>query len=261
MNTNTKVFFDDFTTVRAKLTGILGVYLDDLLSGFFRFERQDRGKDIPRSVSNAFGEVMIFHKTECIKVFDSYNIVSINDAFSYLMSGIKTLIGNMFMQPLKLSDGFTSAVRAFLSSRYHALNPSQLLLGLTKILRRGKEFAVGCSDKIRDAHIQTNYCAGFFKRFWDTVSGKADIVSVSLPSDDSRLDNAINMTVELDFDIADILGIELAIFDADAVIVGILDRIKSVVCLESWVSGRIAGLDSTEKSFEGFIQTTEGALA
>lgn len=68
-----EVFLDYFTTTRAYLTGISRVYLRYCSASFFRFADQDIDKDIPRSVSNAFGKVMILAEALSVKIF--HNII------------------------------------------------------------------------------------------------------------------------------------------------------------------------------------------
>ena len=261
MSTNTQVFLNDFTALRTSLAGISGINLYHLPTSFCRFVRKYYDKGIPSRVSDRLGEVMIFEKSNSVQVFNSDNVVVVDNFSGNLMRCIFSLIGNVFMSTLKLPNSFPSMVIAFLTSRNFALMPSKFPFRLTKVLRRIKEFAIGRSDEVTDTHVNTNDCASWLKRFWLSLTRKASVVFTRLTPDGNGLNYTFDRTVELDFDFANVLDIQLSVIpDSGSVAVCELDGLPSVLALETGISRLVTGFHTPKESLECFIQTAKSTL-
>lgn len=260
MNANTQVFLDYFTTTRAYLTGIPRVYLPYCSASFFRFAEQDVDEGIPRSVSNAFSKVVILQETLSVKIFHSDEVIPFHKVSGNVVGGITALIGDVLMKSLEFQNSFTSTVRAFLSASHFTLKSSELPFRLAQIFGRSKELTIRSSYQIANTHVKTHKCSCWLKEFRDVFHRKADVVSISLPFDDSCFDDAVNRAMQPDFDVANMLDIQGFAFDSDAVIVGELHRVKPVTSFESWVSGCFTGFHSTKERPKCFVQSAESAL-
>lgn len=261
MNTNTQILYNDFTASGTFLTGVFRVNLYDSFSSFFRFEGESDNKGIPCRVCDRLGEMTIFEKAVGVKILNSDKVIILHKLTSDLMSRIFSLVGNTLVGAFKVSDSLTSAVRAFLSSRYSTLLNLEFALRLTKKLRRFKEFTVGCGDKVANAHVQTDNGAGFLKRFCFNFAGEAGIVFTGLSSDSDGLYTALHLPVPLDFEFAYMLDIDLSVIsDLRSISIGELNRLPSVTPFESWVSGLFARLRASEESLECLIESSERAL-
>ena len=62
MHTNRQIFFNNVSTLRTKLTCILGINFYNLTPSVFCFGNKGYNKDIPRSIHNAFRKMMILNK-------------------------------------------------------------------------------------------------------------------------------------------------------------------------------------------------------
>jgi len=260
VNTNTQVFFDYFTTARAYLTGIPRVYLHYCSASFFRFADQDVDEGIPRSVSNALSKVVILQKSLSVKILNSNNVIAFHKVCGNLVGGITALIGDVLMKSLEFQNSFTPAVRAFLPASHFTLKSSELPFRLAQIFGRREELAIRSSYQIANTHIKAHKCSCWLKKFCGVFHRKAGVISTSLPFDDCGLDDAVNRTVQLYLDVANMLDIQGFVFDSDAVIVGELHRVKPVTPFESWVSRCFTGFHSAKERLRCFVQSAESAL-
>jgi len=260
MNANTQVFLDYFTTTRAYLAGIPRVYLRYCSASFFRFTDQDVDKGVPRSISDTLGKMMIFQKSFNVKILNSNKVVVINQVSDNLVSGITALVSDVLVKSLEFQNSFTSTARAFISASHLALKSSQLSFGLAQIFGRSKELTIRSSYQIANTHVKTDNRSCCLKWFGHVFHREADVILPSLPFDDCGLDDATNRTVQLDFDVPNMLNIQGFAFKPDAVIVGELHRVKPITPPESWVSGFFASFHSTEERLKRFVQSAESAL-
>ena len=262
MNTNTQSLFDNFTALGTYLTSVSGVNLHNSPASIFCFARENQYKGIPSRISDRLSKMMVLEKSDSVKVFHSDDVIFIHQLTCDFVSCILSLIGNMFVCPLKYSNSFMSAVRTFLSTRNFALLSSELVFRLAKVFGRFKEFAFRCGDKVTDTHVKSNNSSCWFKRLRFRLSREAYIVSSSLALDNCGLDIANNRTMPFDFDFADMLDIELTVIAGlDSIAIGELDRVKAVTAFEARVSGlSFAGLYSAEEGTERFIEPFKRAL-
>jgi len=205
--------------------------------------------------------VVILDKTDGVQVFDSDNVILIDKDSSDLVGIISPLISNTQMSFFKLSDSFSSAVRAFLAPGDLSLLPSKVTFRSTKKLWWFKELTVGRGDEFTDAQVQTYSYAGWLKRLWFSFARKASIVFTGLPLDSNGFYDTLDGAVELGLDFADVLDIEFSIIpDFGSIGIVELDRIKTITSLESRIAWFITRFDSAEEGLEGLIQSTKSAL-
>ena len=261
MDTHTKVFGDNLITARTHLRRATWINLYTRSASFFRFAEQDIDEGIPRSVSDAFGKVVVSQKTFRVKIFNSNEIVAFHKVSGNFVGSITPLISNVLVKSLEFQNSFTSTIRTFLSASYFALKSSQLPFGLAQIFGRSKELAIRSSYQIANTHVKAHKCSCWLKKFWSVFHRKADVISISLSLDYCCFDDTVNRAMQLDFDVANMLDIQGFAFDSHAVIVGELHRVKSITSFESWVSECFTSFYSAKERSVRLIKPAKGALA
>jgi hypothetical protein len=206
--------------------------------------------------------MMILQKSIGVKILNGDKVIVLHKLSGDFVSRVFSLIGDMLVSALKISDSLTSAVRAFLSTCDFTLLASDFSLRLAEILRRFKEFAVGRGDEVADAQIKANNSISWFKRFCLNFTREANVVFPGLPSQSNGLNLALDFPMPPDFEFADMLDIQLPVVpDFRPIAVGKLNRFPAAASLESWIAGLLASLHASEESLKRFIKTAESALA
>jgi hypothetical protein len=70
MNTNAQFFLNYRPAPRAALAGVAWIDPHCLTASLFRFAHQDKGKLIPRCISNTFGKAMVFEHPINVQVLN-----------------------------------------------------------------------------------------------------------------------------------------------------------------------------------------------
>jgi len=113
---------------------------------------------------------------------------------------------------------------------------------------------------MKQAQVNADRLITGFERALFYLTGKDDIPVLTLSLQSTRLDLALDRTMQLDFD-ASYLG------KADSIIVcqgktnlWIGEAIIAIVPLETWIARSLTSLNSPEESFHGFVNTAERVL-
>jgi len=153
MYSDAQIFLDYITTGRTFLTGISRINHYNLMSSVFCFGDKYKSEGIPRSIHNAFSKMMILNQTLCIQVFNSDDIILTNKLFGYFMRCITSLVSDMLVATLKVTDRFSSVLRAFNLASNRTLESSKFFLRIPKMLRWLKEFTIGSCNKVTNKAV------------------------------------------------------------------------------------------------------------
>ena len=261
MYANAQGFLDDFTASRTHLAGVVRGYLRHRSASFFRFAGQDLGEGRPRCISDAFGQMTVLDHALNVEVFNSDEVVFVHEFAGDFMGIVPSLVSDMSVKHLQFSYRFTSAVRTFLSASYFALQASQLLLCLAKVLRWSEELPIRSCDQLANAQIKTDVGPCGFKEDRHEMNKKAGVVFPGLALDDCGLNVTVNRSVQFDLDVADMLNVKGFIFDADAVVIGELYGVKPAVAFETGIPWCLPRPHSTKEGLERLVQSAQSALA
>lgn len=89
--------WDDFTAIRAKLTGILGINQYNTTSSLFRFVHRELYELIPSRINNALGKAVILHHALYVKVLESNETIPVDEFPRYLVCIILALVRNVLI--------------------------------------------------------------------------------------------------------------------------------------------------------------------
>src|SRR5437899_7835282 len=95
MGTYRQTLLDQFATVEALLCGETGVHSDDLMSGAFSLGSKDIEEGTPASVQDGFRQMMVFHHSGDLKVFNDNMMIALGIGLGRLEMVISTLPGNL----------------------------------------------------------------------------------------------------------------------------------------------------------------------
>ena len=98
------------TALRAILRRVGRIHFDYPATGAFSLVRQDRSELTPSGVTNALGEMMIFHHPFNIQIFDGNRVEFSHDIKRRLVVEIRASALNLLMPLLKQLDRLASAM-------------------------------------------------------------------------------------------------------------------------------------------------------
>lgn len=124
----------DICPAQTRLTRATRIDFHQQASGAFCLVRKHEDERRPSGVVNRLTQPTT-NKPFYIQILDGNQTVVVNNLARFFVVKVSALIANMIVEPLEQQVRFSSAVRAFLSSRYPPLQTPEIRLGVTKPAR------------------------------------------------------------------------------------------------------------------------------
>jgi hypothetical protein len=248
------------TALRAILRRVGRIHFDYLATGAFSLVRQDRSELTPSGVTNALGEMMIFHHPFNIQIFDGDRVKLAHDIERRLVLEIRALAPNLLMFLLKQIDRFSPSLRSLQVARDFALSSLQLRFGLAQKFRVLNYLARREGGEILNPDIYANRVASLRKESALVLFNCKDhIPTIHIALDRAGLDYPLNWTGETDATRTNFRQVKLVAFETKAALwigEGIVPRSG----LESRTPRRFAILHAAKECVEGLIHAAQGIL-
>jgi len=259
VNTNTQILRNYLTTARTHLSRSFGIDFDKYSTGPFCLVRKHAKEVRPcRIVDVSIKNLVItLNHLARFQIFNKDKTETVYYLPAKFMQKVFTLIANLSVQ----SGKFFSGVARMLY-RVFALKLFELVFTVFKVLRIFNNISVGHRDKRFNPDINADcVCTKPERLRDDIITGKSSIKMSVLAFDCNSFDIAFQLSMQLNAYISDILDIEFAISEFNAVTVrreG--DRIKTVLAFKSWKPRLVSGLYASKESPKRFVQSPEDIL-
>lgn len=179
MSSSAKSFFDNFTTVRAILTGVVRWNCYSYHAKNFTKILNPFTKQRPGSIMYRFSQAVIFDHIPHHQIFIRHEVVRPHHAPCRLSSKVFTLAIYFEVFTRKFISKLNSVLRTFFSLRQTALQPFQRLLALAKMPRIGDCFPVTICIEVVQSHINTNSFTRWFSQLSSVlVDTKLAIIAI-----------------------------------------------------------------------------------
>jgi hypothetical protein len=259
MHANTQIFWNDLTARRALLSCASRVDFDQSPTGPFCLVGQEIKEHRPCRIVDVSVEdsVVAVDHLFGLQVFDKNRTESIYYIPAELMQKVFALIADFGMKSGKILSGLAGALFGMFT-----LKIFELFFGLFQVLRVVYDIAVGHRGKDLDADINSYLIGAWWQGFWrDIIAGESGVEMPVLTLDCNGLDLAFQVPVQLDPDASDVLDIEFAVLQSDAVTVGReRDRIEAIPAFEPGESWRVSCFDTAKESLKRFVQAPQDIL-
>ena len=252
----------DFTPAEAMLARAGRIDLHDLAPSFFRFGAEYVEKGRPARIVHGLGEEAPRHALD-VEVFDSDQLVGIDQLPRDLVAEVAPLAGNVFVGALETEHGLAAAARPLAASGNAALDASQLGLSAPEPARVGNHLAGAEGRKVFKAHIDTDSRSEFGQQFSFVRHGETNVPATGAAADRDGPDLADELPMPLDLEFADALDIQLAVItDLAAVTVG-RERVgvEAVTRLEAREARFLPRFESSEERLERLVEAAQHILA
>ncbi len=194
-----------------------------------------------------------------VQIFDGNRAVAVDDATTNLVLKVRTLIKDVLVCALQKLHGFPATVRAFLASRYFALCNSQLLLRFPVVARIINLSSIRECGEREQANIYADALCPNRQRLCLHFNRKARIPPPCFTLDRQGLDLSFNLTMQLDFDLADFRQAEMRTLQRESEL-RIGERVITGARTKARESGFAPALHSSKERFESLINSMQGVL-
>ncbi len=237
------------------------IHFDYLTAGAFSLARKDRNELTPSGVTDALGEMMIFHHPAHVQVFDGDRIELSHDIERRLVVKVRTLALNLPMFLPKQFDRLTSAVTSLIrSARDCAPGRLQFSFGYAVVFRVLNYFTRAQRGKVLNADIDAKVVTGLRKESGLILfDGEDHRPAIRLTFNRAGLACSFHRTRKPDATRSYFGEMELVAFEPETAL-GIGERIVSRRGLESWIAWRLSIFHAAEEGVEGLINAAQSIL-
>lgn len=232
-------------------------------TGAFSLVTQGCEEAIPRDIRNRPGKPVILEHSSNVQAFHRDKPVATDKFQCGLMSMLVSKVFYPGMNALQFFDRFLSIFASLLFSAYKATGTTKSRQFLFLVSWVGFMFSVGCGVKMLKADIDSNGRIGTrFDMNFSEVAGQDNVPLASLALQCRRLDDALDLSMLFDSDLAHVLNSQFTIrHQSNPISVGRkLDAVKAICGLEARIAWLIPILHAPEECDEGFIETTHRGL-
>ena len=234
-------------------------------AGSFGLAAEDVHETGPAGVGDCAGERVVLEHVGHAQAFHADHAVQPDQFQSYLVVMLVPQVTDAGVQNADTVRCLSSVAPALLLSRGRALQSAQrgkLGLEITRVFHAGG--AVACGEEGFEPNVDAH---GRQRAWWyhnvSQVAGQDYEPLVRLALETSHLDHALDWTVDLRADYANVLNSQAITVETDAVAVGRkLDAVKVITALEAWKARRlVALLAASEEVLIALVQAAQRGLS
>jgi len=259
MNTNTQIFLNDLSTIRANLRCSFGINSDQRPTSFFRFIGQKIKEHRPCCIIDVLVQnfVLAVEHLFWLQGLNKYRSKSIYDIPAQFVQKVFALVADFGMQAGKAFSGFAGALLGVFALKFF-----KLVLAVFEMLRIINNFTIGQHGKRLDADINSDFIGAGSKALGSNlITGKGGVEMPVLSLNCNGLNPAFQISVQSNSNASNVLDVKFAVFQPNTVAVSREgDRIKPIPCLEPGEAGLLAGFDTPEESLKRFVQASKNIL-
>lgn len=182
---------------------------------FFRFVREHKQKVRPSGIVNGLRQRPCGQSFD-IQILNGNQSVVVHNFARFFMMKISTLIADVVMEPLEQENCFAAAVRTFPSSRYAALQSSQLGLCCSVLPRVIDRAAVAQRREASKAYIDTHHVRIKGQGSILVLNGERSKPTIRFSFDCKGLNLTLNWSMQFDANLPDFRQPQLVPVDRPA---------------------------------------------
>jgi len=263
VNSYSKRFCNSTTTLRTILRRASGIDSDELRTSFLSFVLNHVQKRCPTGISDTFGNVAA-RKSLDVQRLDGNKAKPINDLSRQLVVKVVALVSRVFVQLADLAGQFFVLAAAAFAPGAPALQSAKFLFSGSEPSRVLDQLSCGQRGENLKSHVDPNgqlisdngFNIGQLKLEDDVPASQV----ISL--EDTRLDVGLvwQRAMLEQADQSDIVDVQLAIFQSQAVIIDEANRLVPSPTFSARIACLLSSFHTAKEATERFIQPAKGLL-